>query len=222
MKTRLHQIVTVTSVLTCGSFAVAGPDWTELGDAGSDPRSAQIPLGDGDINSLSGNLGDRGTEFDFEDMYYFGVSDPGSFSLSIAVADFDAQLFVFHITNAGAALGLLANDDMSEESSLPMLTSMATDGTGVVLDLPGDYLVAVAGRGRNPISSTGLIFDMASPTEISGADGPGGLNRLIGWEGEGETGSYRIDMTGTVFPEVPAPSSLALLGLAGFAARRRR
>jgi hypothetical protein len=222
MQTGRTKVVAVTGLLACASLAMAGPDWTEVGDAGSGPGNAQVTLGNGVINSISGTLGNRGSITDFEDMYYIGVDEPGAFSLVIANADFDAQLFVFHLTLSGAALGLLANDNADVETTLPAITPMATDGTGVVLDLPGVYLIAVAGAGRRPVSMTGDIFSYDSSTEISGADGPGGLNRLIGWEGEGETGSYNIRTDGTVFPEIPAPGTLALLSVAGLATRRRR
>lgn len=216
------KVVAITGLLGCASVAMAGPDWTEVGDAGSGPGTAQVPLGNGVINSISGRLGNRGSIEDFEDMYFIGVDEPGAFNLTIANADFDAQLFVFHFTLSGAALGLLANDNAHDETNLPVITPIATDGTGVVLDLPGIYLVAVAGAGRRPVSMTGDIFSFDSATEISGADGPGGLNRLIGWEGEGETGSYNVMTDGTIFPDIPAPGTLALLGVAGLVTRRRR
>lgn len=211
----------LSGVALCG-LAQAGPDWTEEGDAGSVAGNAQIPTGTGEIRTLTGRLGLRGGVFDFEDMYYLGVEDPGQFMLTITNANFDAQLYVFHITETGAALGLLANDNRDAETTIPQLVGVATDGTGVVLDLPGDYLVAVAGRGRVPVSATGSIFTFETSTEISGADGPGGLNRHIGWEGEGETGDYRVDMTGTIFPHIPSPGVLAVLGGAGLMVRRRR
>lgn len=221
MKIRPTTLAAVFSTFAFASMAVAGPDWTEEGDAGSFAGDAQIPAGNGQIRSLTGRLGVRGG-IDFEDMYLIGVDDPGQFSLTILNTDFDAVLYMFHFTQAGAALGLLANDNRDEESILPRLVGMATDGTGVTLDLPGDYLVAVCGAGRRPVSATGAIFSFETSFEVSGADGPGGLNRHIGWEGEGATGDYRIDMTGTVFPRIPAPGTAALLCLGGLLGHRRR
>lgn len=222
MKTRSTLLVALTASLAMSSASMAGPDWTEDGDAGSTVQTAQVPLGEGQISSLSGRLGTRGGGDDFEDMYYIGVAQPTSFTLQLTSPNFDAQLFVFHITLAGGALGLLANDNADIETTAPRITPMATDGTGVVLDLPGIYLVAVAGAGRTPVSATGEIFNFETSTEISGADGPGGLNRHIGWVGEGATGDYRIQMDGTIFPDIPAPGSIALLAMGGLAMRRRR
>lgn len=222
MKNRPAPMVALTASLVAASLAVAGPDWTEDGDAGSTIRTAQVPLGQGQIRSLSGRLGSRGDETDFEDMYYIGIAQPTSFTLQLTNPNFDAQLFVFHITLAGSALGLLANDNADVETTAPRITPMATDGTGVVLDLPGIYLIAVAGAGRVPVSATGEIFRFETSTEISGADGPGGLNRHIGWAGEGATGDYRILMEGTVFPDIPAPGSAVVLAMGAWAVRRRR
>lgn len=222
MQIRPTRLAVLFSTCVLATTAFAGPDWTEVGDAGSFSDNAQVPTGNGMINSLTGRLGLRGSEMDFEDMYVIGVDDPGAFSLTILNANFDAVLYMFHFTQAGAALGLLANDNSEVESTIPHLVGMATDGTGVTLDLAGDYLIAVCGAGRRPVSATGAIFNFETSTEISGADGPGGLNRHIGWEGEGETGDYRIDMTGTIFPRIPAPGTAAVLCVGGLLARRRR
>lgn len=222
MKIGSNQLLAVCSSLALASSAGAGPDWTEVGDAGSTVGSAQVPLGEGLINSLSGRLGSRGVETDFEDLYFIGIAQPTTFRLQLNSPDFDAQLFVFHITLSGSALGLLANDNEHDETTAPVITPMATDGTGVVLDRPGIYLVAVAGAGRVPVSVTGNIFAFETSTEISGADGPGGLNRHTGWAGEGQTGTYSVQMQGTVFPSIPAPGAMGVLALAGLASRRRR
>ncbi|USN99104.1 MAG: hypothetical protein H6810_00010 [Phycisphaeraceae bacterium] len=202
--------------------AFAGPDWTEVGDAGNFFGSAQIPAGQGAIHSISGSLGGRGDVPDYDDMYVIGVDDPGAFRLELTAPNFNAQLFIFNITLSGGLLGLLGNDDAAVDNTAPLLLPVATDGSGAILDLPGDYLVCVTGKGRNPTSAGGLIFDIQDPTEISGADGPGGLLRHIGWDGIGETGDYSLVMDGTVFPQLPAPSGLALLGVGGLAAARRR
>lgn len=99
-----------TLAITATGLAVAGPDWTEVGDAGSLLESAQTPLGIGQISSIAGSLGGRGEGGDFEDMYIIAVDEPSSFRIELLKPSFDAQLFVFNITLAGGALGLLAND----------------------------------------------------------------------------------------------------------------
>jgi hypothetical protein len=207
--------------LLAASTVLAGPDWAEEDDAGSTLPGAQIPIGTGPLQSISGELEGRGG--DFSDMFIIGVADPANFTMQIHSAMFDAQLFIFHITHAGGAYGLLANERRSLTDNRPFLTRVATDGTGAILDLPGDYLIAISGFGHNPVSSTGLIFNITNPIEVSGADGPGGFNRQIGWQGVGGTGQYVVHLTGATFPSIPAPGAgtMVIAGLL-FAARRRR
>lgn len=222
----MHRATRSLVLIASGSLAstaLGGPDWTELGDAGSVIQFAQAPLGNGPINSIAGELtGFRGGTADLEDLYLIGITEPTSFELVLEDPQFDAQLFLFNITLAGEALGLLANDDANEKTTAPMLTSMATDGTMAMIQSPGDYLIAVAGKGRQPISATGEIFSFDSSTEVSGADGPGGFNAHIGWTGDGQIGRYRVEMESTEFPEIPAAPALAPLVLAGLMRRRSR
>lgn len=224
MPAQTHRLVVLClAVGGLSAASLAGPDWTEVGDAGSDFNSAQIPFGTGQLRTIAGSLGGtRGGEIDYEDMYVIGVSDPGAFRIELINPGFDAQLFIFNITLAGAAFGLLANDNANEFTTDPVLTPVATDGTGAILDLPGDYLIGISGKGRDPVSAGGLIFDFQDPTEISGADGPGGLLRHIAWVGEGEVGDYLLELEGIVFPDIPAPGSIGALALAGLALSRRR
>jgi hypothetical protein len=175
------------------------------------------------LGSISGNLTVGLGVNDYEDLYVFNVTDPGEFSVMPAFADFNATLYLFNLTVNGEALGLLGNDDSGEDNPLPRLVAMADDGTGVQISRPGDYLLAVTGFGRVPVSRTGPIFDLESPTEISGPDGIGGLNPLAGWEGVGEQGHYTLMITAGDFPTTPAPGAAAIFLLgAGMATRRRR
>jgi hypothetical protein len=222
MSRSIAGVCSASCVLALGAAAAAGPDWTEVGDAGSFVPTAQTPLGAGAIRTISGSLGGEGEAGDFEDMFLIRVDEPTSFRLELLEPGFDAQLFVFNITLAGGGLGLLANDNADAGTNAPVLTSVATDGSNAVLDLPGVYAVAVAGAGRAPVSASGLIFDFASPTEVSGADGPGGLLRHIGWTGEGAVGAYAVQLEGVDFAEIPAPAGSVLIGFGLLAGRRRR
>jgi MYXO-CTERM domain-containing protein len=212
----------ISALAASAPCALAGPDWVEGGtDAGSTLSTAQHTVGVGQILAISGSLGGTRTA-DFEDMFLIQVTNPVTFHLTTSGAGFDAQLFLFNITQANEAFGLLANDN-TPSGNIPVLTPMATDGTFASINNPGSYAIAIAGAGRYPVSVSGAIFFFASPTEVSGPDGPGGINPHIGWAGTGATGNYDIGVTGVGFYETPAPGAGALLALAGsFAARRRR
>ncbi len=206
------------------AVALAGPDWIEHGDAGSSFSSAQMANGiGGQLTSISGNLNSGFDGPDYEDCYIIKIVDPTTFRFEITNAGFDVQVWLFNITYAGAAYGLLANDDGLGEFGA-LITSHATDGTGVVIESPGDYMIAITGAGNVPLSRTGEIFHFSEPGEISGADGPGGLNPLSGWSGPGATGGYNIELTGSGAPTVPTPGTTAMLiaSVGVMVGRRRR
>lgn len=212
-------------VLVAGA-AQAGPDWIEGAiDAGSTLETAQPIIGVGELNSISGTLS-AGSPFgpggpDYEDMYLLRISSPSTFSFTVGDAQFDPQLFLFNVTLPGEALGLLANNN-SIESPLPILSGPATDGSGAMVLLPGVYALGVSGVGRVPVSNTGPIFFFGSPTEVSGPDGQGGTNPLSDWTGEGQTGTYFINVEGVDWYNVPSPAGGSLLLGGWLLARRRR
>lgn len=207
------------------SSALAGPDWLEQGDAGSQLGTAQPTLGVGQLQSISGSLGSGAGlgngGLDLEDMYLIQVLDPSTFSMTISSADFDAQLFIFNVTLPGEAFGLLGNLD-GPEGNIPFIGNMATDGSGAQISMPGVYAIAISGAGRLPVSNGGEIFNFDSMTEISGPDGPGGINPHNGWIGDGETGSYSVEITGGGFFDVPGPGGLPVLATMAFLGGRRR
>lgn len=224
MAERMRLAMAGAAMLTACGVAMAGPDWVEEGDAGSDVGSAQAPRGTAGapILSIAGVLQGTGLLPDFEDCYIIKIVDPANFSMQAVGATFNAQLFLFNITLPQAAYGLLANDDQSAVSNLPKLGPLSNDGTNVHVTAAGDYMIGITGFNRDPSSLTGAIFNQATVTEISGPDGPGGFNALTGWSGTGQTGNYTITFTGVGIPTFPAPGSAGLLALGGLAAIRRK
>jgi len=220
-----HCVVAACAVAGFGSAAIAGPDWIERRDAGSTIGTAQVPErpeGAPALLSIAGTLAEGLDAPDYEDLYFIRITTPGSFSIRPAYADFNPVLYLFNVTVNGEGYGLLANDDESLLSTLPKLVGMSNDGTQVIVSFPGDYVLAVTTQGRYPVSRTGAIFDLASPTEVSGPDGPGGINPLQGWEGSGQIGRYGFTLEATDFPRTPAPGAALTLGLGGLLATRRR
>lgn len=226
---RVVRAAAAASLALIASPASAGPDWIERGDAGSVLDTAQPVVGSqGRVRSISGVLSSGAGLFgdppapDLEDMYLIRITEPTNFSFVAASAQFNPRLYLFNVTLPGEALGLLANDDTSMGSGAS-LTGVATDGTGARVSLPGVYAIAICGFSRTPTSAGGSIFNLVSPTEVSGPDGPGGLLPHTGWAGMGEVGAYQIDLTGVDWYDVPAPGTGALAALAlGWSMRRRR
>jgi hypothetical protein len=219
-------LLAVGSVAVLSSAALAGPDWVEDADAGSTLGTAQPILVDsGSLRSISGSLTSGRDTPDFEDVYRLKIIKPSLFNLSLRGATFDTQLFVFRVISDGVtfAIGQLANDNADSTTIGSALGNFATDGTETTINTPGDYLIAISVKGRNPISDSGLIFNFETPTEVSGPDGPGGFNDFIGWQGQGSGGAYTLLLEGTGPFDVPAPGSIAAVaGALALTARRRR
>ncbi len=213
-------------LLAAGATTVvwAGFDWVQdcMIDAGSLPATAQVVAAPGPVGSIRGCLGTgaaAGPE-DFEDMYLINIVDPVVFSAQTLADEtpFNPQLFLF---DAGG-LGLLANDDISDKDVQARLLPNSNDGTGVVINAPGLYLLAISGFDNDPLAPGGPIFNQADPVEISGPDGPGGAQPINAWNNAGmppETGPYTIILSGVA--GVPDPTgvpsystwSLAIMGV---------
>jgi hypothetical protein len=172
-----------------GGNALSG--WTETGDAGDLPGTAQVVEGSGPLDSISGELvGDP----DFGDMYQIYIFDPAAFSAATS-SGFDPQLFLFDENG----MGVYANDDDSGlQPSLPPghLYSPTT---------PGLYYLAITAFDRDPYSVTGLIFPSFPFWETHGPTEVGGGDPITQWVSSGDTGaSYTIDLTGAryILPSV--------------------
>ena len=217
--------------------ANAGPNWVEGLDAGGTPGSAANILGMGPLFTISGNLSQAfgpGVA-DLEDMFLIRITDALAFSASSQdpTTTFDTQLWLFRFDELDPlmnGLGLLGNNDAMMGNSTSLLGPMSDDGTGIMLT-EGLYYLAISGgagplTGRVPgaeVPVIGLseIFDLATPTELSGPDGPGGAFVIDSWIGEGEVGSYVIHLEGVEFVPAPGAAGVLALGLLWFRRRRR-
>ncbi|MBE7211511.1 MAG: PEP-CTERM sorting domain-containing protein [Gluconacetobacter diazotrophicus] len=211
---------------TCLAFAgtARAAAYTETGDAGDLPATAQIVTGTGGttLDSISGALTLTNNVSD-GDMYEIYISSPSTFSASDTAFvagknNFDSQIFLF----SASGLGLLANDDSPSGGSQSSIPAANFSGPA------GLYYLCIDGSGRYPVSSTGLIFpnqnDAANddPTTVYGPTGPGGGNAVSGYTGNSsEAGSYVIALAGAQFvpAAAPEPGTYAgvLAGAAGLA-----
>lgn len=200
-------------------------NWTEVGDAGDLLGSAQSPVGDGRLRSITGTVS---TNHDV-DLYKIFINDPTSFSASVTstTGNFDSVVALF---NSGG-FGVYGNDDAilgRSDAGLPA-------GSPLGPQAPGWYHLAVFGLDTTPTSGNDttpanyIAPDTHFPyTSIIGAAGPGGASPLTGWAPVGNVVSlneeYTIRFAG-VSP-VPEPETYAMLvaGLAlmGTMVRRRK
>jgi hypothetical protein len=176
----------------------------------------------GQINTIVGSLGfESGEGADFEDLYLISITNPSIWSATVNATG-DVRLYLFNVSQAEEAFGLLANDNGPAINAA--LLPNATDATQSRVTNPGIYLLGVSVAANSPLSRTGAIFNIQSLPEISGPDGVGGLNPLSEWSGGAGSATYGITLTGSGFVDVPAPaaSTLAIAGAATLLRRRRR
>jgi hypothetical protein len=190
--------VLVVGLLAFPAVALA-VTWTEVGDAGDLPSSAQVVTGEGPVTSISGTLSDANDE----DMYALCLVGGKTFSARThGSAVIDPQLFLFD----AAGLGVYANDDdgpVLQQSALPA-------GHALTPTVPGIYYLAISAWNNDPVSSGGRIFpdDPVSNNMAVGPTGPGGSSPISGWTNGGLAvsiaagGGYTITLTGAEF--VPA------------------
>lgn len=199
--------------------AKAGPCVVEgTGDAGSSVPTAATSAVAG-RTCISGALSSASlrdiSAVDFEDVWAIRITDPANFSAATTPpapgdADFDTQLWLFSATGTG----LLGNNNDGALAGSRM-GRLSNDGTGIVINAPGLYFLAISGAGNAPRSAGGPIFNLALQTEVSGPDGPGGGEPLSGWTGPGAVGTYVIALTGAeVATAIPTTSEWGLVVMA--------
>ncbi len=210
---------------TSAGTAIAGPDWIEIGDAGSSLNDSQDITSIGPIRTIGGTLGG----VDQEDVYRLvilngdDIAGPVQFGMTQSQGGgFNPSLWLFD----SQGFGVLGNDDdpiLGGPDS--RLITPSTDGVTLLLP-PGIYYLAITESGNVPLSfreGTALgggsyeeIFSFQSVTEVSGPDGAGADNPLAAWSGgTGNVGGYGVIIT-------PTPGSAAILALAGIGISRRR
>lgn len=162
-------------------------------DAGDLPETAQVPVGAGALNSISGTLSG------VSDVDMFQVCLPGGGTFSAATvapgsATFDTQLFLFD----SAGIGVYMNDD--EFPSGAPFHSLLPAGHALTPADDGVYYLAVSAFNADPVSAGGAIFPAGAPFDaVNGPTGAGGAQPVSGWTAHERVGVYTIALTGAEF-----------------------
>jgi hypothetical protein len=217
---RMTRVLGLLLAMGLAPHASAVP-WTEVGDAGDLPATAQVPVGSGGITSIFGST--PITSATDADMYRIHLSVPSAFSATTVgtvgnpgLQLQNSQLFLFNEDG----FGVYGRDD---NPGTPRTTLPAGSPLGPLL--PGDYFLAISGFDRDPMSAGGEIFPDTPNNIVHGPTGPGGTQPVSGWTGLAAAlasrGNYRIDLTGAEFvgpavTPVVEPATLILMGLGLF------
>jgi hypothetical protein len=161
--------------------ALAQVDWTEQGDAGDLPETAQATGTDTStpLSTISGAL-----DANDVDMFAIYIADPSAFraETNTTTTDFDSQLWLFDVNGNG-----IVHDDDSAGS----LRSRITNANNCIPG-PGIYYIAISRWNRDPIDCDGN----AIWTSASNACAASGRSRVASWTGSTSAGTYQIVLQG--------------------------
>ncbi len=204
MSVSRHPLATLvsTSLLALGLAADAwGGPWTELGDAGELPGSAQSIAGVGLLTSIDGTIATHNDR----DLYCIRIVDRTQFLARVLCAAFaDPDLWLF--TQGG--VGLSHNDACNGGD---------TRLTGSFVPSNGLYLLGISWDQGSALNVGGA--DIWSPPYVVGErapDGPGAPGPLTSWAPQSlvfVNRAYSILLTGCEACDVPTPTPPRTWGL---------
>jgi len=161
--------------------ALAQVNWTEQGDAGDLPETAQATGTDTStpLSTISGTL-----DANDVDMFAIYIADPSAFQAetNTTTTDFDSQLWLFDVNGNG-----IVHDDDSAGG----LRSRITNANNCIPG-PGIYYIAISRYDRDPIDCDGN----AIWTSASNACAASGRSRVASWTGSTSAGTYQIVLQG--------------------------
>jgi hypothetical protein len=176
---------------------IPAQSWTEQGDAGDLPATAQSVAGNGALTQINGELPNGGDV----DMYKINVTDFANFSVSsVGGATFDTQMWMFDLAGNGISF---KDDDGPLQSTL----------TGQFLTGNGAVLIAISRYDSDALDLNNDQIWNDTPFAVERQpDGPGAANPVVSWSGSNSAaGLYSLFLTGAEFVD-PAECFL-MLGL---------
>ena len=230
---RFNGLLCAIAVASISGSALAGPDWTEIPDAGKlTPQSITLPIQPDSITGvLSGTDANGGP--DVVDSYDLIIESGETFVATTSEmvplsrsgpTNFNAALWLFRLDRTG----LVANRDINTEDDGARLFSMPTDGTPVQITTPpggARFILAVSYNDVSPVTTNGQpIFDFmdgAGPFQVSGPDGvmPGMPGMFGQWQplpaGRPPV-KYRIRILGRCGQVTQCPGDADLSGTVNF------
>lgn len=203
----MKNVLAIAAVVAAAGAVANGQVYMESGDATDMTPGQSVSTFTTQIQGLTSDVSDA-------DVYGFSWSG-GVLTIDTFGTAYDTQLHLFDI--AGNGIG--ENDDSVNGAGLDSQIS---------LDLPaGSYMIGITGFNQDALDGSGLdVFGFTNTfSDLAGnfIQGPEGNGPLGGWDSNNSnySGDYVINFSARV-SAVPAPGAMALLGLGGIAAIRRR
>ena len=207
----MRKFIGVSAVLVCSEVAF-GQIWREVGDAPAlIPGQAVVGRPSMQVAIITGSF----LGADDVDLYQIFIDRPGNLNIStIDMTTANTQLFLFDINGNGVTY----NDD-----NVTPGIGLQSRITNQFVTSPGIYYLAITQSNNDPLNPNGdLIWNNTPFRSERQPDGLGAPGPLNSWTVSplGSAINYRIELSGVQF--IPAPSAMALLGLGGLLAMRRR
>ncbi len=165
--------------------------WTETGDAGDIPATAQVTAGNGPLTEIDGNLASPNDA----DMYCIHVTDVAAFSASLlCVVIQGPNLWLFDASGKGVAMNSFCQ-------------ASAKGVNGAFLSGPGTYYLAVAYDPLYPYAVANAIW-LNGYTPQRAPDGPGAASPVTSWAGPSTPqplNPYQVKLLGATFCEAATP-----------------
>lgn len=199
----MKNVFAIAALVAAAGSVANGQIFNEIGDATDVLPGQSVTNGTLQIVGFNGG-GDN-------DVFAFSWSG-GDLVIDSRDAGFDTQLHLFDYSGNGIG----ENDDsvaygLNSEIALTLAA--------------GNYLIGITSFNNDAIDGAALpIFGFTNTFSDNNGNfiqGPEGNGTLAAWDGLSDGGDYNIYFSSAV-NAIPAPGAMALLGLGGIAAIRRR
>jgi len=201
---RLIAILALISGLLMDAPPAAADTWTEVGDAGQLPGTAQITVGVGALDAIQGTLPTDGINPPDIDVFRIVITDPDAFSATTVNPEtefIETELYLFRADGTG----VIANGDTD---TLESRSTIPAGSLSAATTPPGEYLLAMALFESRPVNSSGqfLFPDLFLNTAVEQPLLPN--DPLADWNTQPILEpflNYQINLTGSTFAAQPSP-----------------
>ena len=180
----------------CGNCPQPAGVWREQTDAGKVIDAAQVTMGTGPLNTISGTIPEASAD---GDLYAIRICNPAGFSASTSGPGTltDTQLYLFRSNGTGIVFN---DDNPAGGTTRSRLSSAFTSSLPV-----GVYYLGVSGYDIDPVDSSFAEIWLDQPyTTERAPDGPGAANAVYHFDGTiALWGTYTIALTGACYAAPP-------------------